>query len=345
MTVLHDSPPIITMKSTLSPRELALAIGVSESTLKRWIDAGRIDAQRTAGGHRRVPVEEAVRFLRRSGRAPEKPDQLGLFPLAGRGLDQTAEQFYELALAGRGAEACRLLLSAWVAGSELAELCDEVLAPTMVRVGEAWDGATAGVYVEHRATSIALQALDRLTPFLDLAPESGAAPVALGGAVAGDPSVLPSLMASAVLTSEGFRTVDLGANTPVQAFAEAVDDVAPTLVWMSVSYLADEARQPQEIRQLVARLTGRGVGVLLGGRVVGQLGIAPSALVRVGGSMGELVKLARELLDSTRRAEPRGPRSSGPNGSSGHGPNGSNGSSNGNGQSPPPTTPYRNAFS
>jgi MerR family transcriptional regulator, light-induced transcriptional regulator len=51
----------------LSPKALAAAIGVSESSLKRWADEGRLAAERTAGGHRRIAVAEAVRFVRRRG--------------------------------------------------------------------------------------------------------------------------------------------------------------------------------------------------------------------------------------------------------------------------------------
>jgi excisionase family DNA binding protein len=55
------------MQNTLSPRELAAAVGVSESSLKRWADEGRVKVARTAGGHRRIELAEAVRFIRQSG--------------------------------------------------------------------------------------------------------------------------------------------------------------------------------------------------------------------------------------------------------------------------------------
>ena len=57
------------MKPLLSPRELAQAIGVSESSLKRWADAGQIRVARTAGGHRRISIADAVRFIREADRA------------------------------------------------------------------------------------------------------------------------------------------------------------------------------------------------------------------------------------------------------------------------------------
>ena len=66
------------MKRLLSPKELADAIGVSESSLKRWADAGRLQVARTEGGHRRIPIAEAVRFIRDTGAVVVRPDLLGL---------------------------------------------------------------------------------------------------------------------------------------------------------------------------------------------------------------------------------------------------------------------------
>ena len=46
------------MKTTISPRQVARAIGVGESTLKRWCDRGLIPMLKTAGGHRRLAVSD-----------------------------------------------------------------------------------------------------------------------------------------------------------------------------------------------------------------------------------------------------------------------------------------------
>src|SRR4051794_17870331 len=65
-------------KTLLTPKELADAIGASESSLRRWVDGGRLRISRTAGGHRRIPVEEAVRFIRETGATLVRPEMLGL---------------------------------------------------------------------------------------------------------------------------------------------------------------------------------------------------------------------------------------------------------------------------
>ena len=47
-------------RAFLSPRNLAAAVGVSESSVKRWADEGRIRTALTPGGSRRIQLREAV---------------------------------------------------------------------------------------------------------------------------------------------------------------------------------------------------------------------------------------------------------------------------------------------
>jgi excisionase family DNA binding protein len=65
---LADAEP--TMTGTITLGEAAAALGVSASTLRRWEDAGRIQAIRTSGGHRRFTVAEVSRLNAERGTAP-----------------------------------------------------------------------------------------------------------------------------------------------------------------------------------------------------------------------------------------------------------------------------------
>ena len=52
------------MKKLMSTTEAAQICGVHQTTIIRWIDAGRLDAQKTPGGHRRIVLGDLVRFMR-----------------------------------------------------------------------------------------------------------------------------------------------------------------------------------------------------------------------------------------------------------------------------------------
>lgn len=51
----------------VSPTDAAELLGVSESSVRRWIDAGLMKAYRTIGNHRRVELEELRRFALERG--------------------------------------------------------------------------------------------------------------------------------------------------------------------------------------------------------------------------------------------------------------------------------------
>ena len=112
MAVQHD---------LLSPKEIAQAIGVSESSVKRWTDRGLLKASRTVGGHRRIPLTEAVRFIRERGAPVVKPEILGL-PTSPPPTDDPAASFQSFLLKGKAAEARGWLLSAYISGASLATL-------------------------------------------------------------------------------------------------------------------------------------------------------------------------------------------------------------------------------
>lgn len=58
------------------------ALGVSASTLRRWVEAGRITALRTPGGHRRFRADEVNRLATQGGSAPVNPAAAPAVPLA-----------------------------------------------------------------------------------------------------------------------------------------------------------------------------------------------------------------------------------------------------------------------
>lgn len=74
------------MSQLLAVRDAARQLGVTYSTLKRWIHEGSIRSVKTKGGHHRIPGEEVGRLLAAQGAfAPLSPTAHGvLVTLSGR---------------------------------------------------------------------------------------------------------------------------------------------------------------------------------------------------------------------------------------------------------------------
>ncbi len=51
-------------RKNLSTFDISRLLGVDPGSVANWIDAGMLKAHRTPGGHRRVTIEDLIRFLR-----------------------------------------------------------------------------------------------------------------------------------------------------------------------------------------------------------------------------------------------------------------------------------------
>lgn len=271
----------------LSPRDLADALGVSESSLKRWVDAGKIAAFRTEGGHRRILVAEAVRFIRDSGTPVARPDLLGLPEVATPQRAATTTELLPFLLEGDVTGARAFLLTRYLAGSSIAELADGPIRAAMHALGELWRHEESGIFVEHRGTDTCLQAISYLRHMID-APAN--APLAIGAGPEDDPYMIPPVLAAMVTTVAGFRTVNLGPDTPLAALQAAVIHHRPRLVWISAS----SPLNPSRARAIVRWLATLDTLTIVGGRHGSMLADAPN--VRYLDTMTDLASAAARFV-------------------------------------------------
>lgn len=283
----------------LSPKDLAAAIGVSESSLKRWVDSGRLVVERTAGGHRRIPYQEAVRFVRAEGYRVQDPACFGVLCRHGQDdLNSLENAVFEALLAGDASRCRSLITTAYLAGASAASLCDGALRSAMARLGELWKHGEDGIAVEHHATCICIQIVEQLRMFQP--DPATTAPVAVGGGTTADPYLLPSQMASVVLNECGYRAMNLGPHSPNAVLLAAVAKYRPTLVWLSLTSIADVGICAQSVRELAASLAG--IPLVVGGRHAASVALIAGPTVHVVGSMCELAAFSRALV--LRRPSP-----------------------------------------
>lgn len=284
------------MNLFLSPRDLGKAVGVSESSVKRWIDAGRLQAHRTAGGHRRVALSEAIRFIREAGLPLVHPELLGFRDLpsadAGALAVHRGEQLLRLLREGESAEVCGLLLSWYLDGTRIAELADGPLCSSLSALGELWRHGDEGIVIEHRATDICLQAVTQLRLLLPAAGEE--APLAVGGSP--DLDLFGSQLASAVIAEAGWRSINLGAQTPPDILARAVEDLRPRLAWLSLTHLESADGLGSRIGCLLDVLDRTDGILIVGGRSRHRAGLPSHPRLHQGDSMADLAGFASGLL-------------------------------------------------
>jgi len=255
-----------------SPRKVAEALQVSESSVKRWCDSGAISTLCTVGGHRRITLDALRQFLRDSKRALLRPEVLGLPVLPPSrqvrvaGSDEpTCRQFRD-ALADGDESLCRRLLFDQIdRGATRSEAAERLITDAMHGFGEAWDCKQLDVYQERRGCDIALRLIYELRSTLP--PPEEQAPVAIGGAPEGDPYQLPTALVELTLREVGWDATSLGNHLPVDSFIQAAHDYRPQLFWLSVSAISDAERFIADETRLAASL-GEDVPLLIGGRAL-----------------------------------------------------------------------------
>ncbi|MFO0912273.1 MAG: helix-turn-helix domain-containing protein [Pirellulales bacterium] len=240
------------MKQSLTPKQVARAIGVSESSLKRWCDRGLLPFTKTAGGHRRLTIDHVLEFLRRERFELVEPEVLGLPVSTGRGtlvLDRARSTLLE-ALTHGDEEACtRIVFDLFLGGVPLATVCDEVLARAFELVGAGWQCDTLNIYQERRACELCLRVLNQLSSAI--VPPRVDAPVAVGCTGPGDNYALPTRMIELVLRDAGWHATSLGCNLPFAAMTAALRDARPQVFWVSVSHVDDEDLLAAGCRELL----------------------------------------------------------------------------------------------
>jgi excisionase family DNA binding protein len=286
----------------LSTLQAAQALGVSVSTVKRWVDEGVLPAHRTAGGHRKLRRAEVL-ALARQGELPHG-DLAVLGETAARGraadLQVAAAALQKALLEGQGAEVRAIIRHAYGTGVAVETLADRVIAPALAAVGHGWETARIDVWQEHRGTQLCAAALYDLKDDLEARAERHR-PVAVGGAPEGDPYLLAPLLAQLVLLDAGWEAVNLGPNTPLSSLAKALRELRPRLLWLSASYLADAAAFIEGYQDLYRTAEQQGVAVALGGQALAEPIRSAILYTTHGDGLSHLAAFARTLHPRPKR--------------------------------------------
>jgi len=225
--------------------EAARRLGVTPVTIQRWADQGVIAAERTAGGHRRIPVAEVSRLLTssRAAKSGEVADWVATLMTA------DADRIHAA------------LAEARMRAQNWATIADEVAA-AVNEIGRSWEDGDCAGFEEQMASEALRRAAIRCVAGV---PRPPAAPAALLLTVENDRHTLGLSLAELVFAERGWRTLWVGEGPPRSELEAMVDALKPDLVAASASlFFATPELRPYQ-RTLVRLAITRGFPLLLGG--------------------------------------------------------------------------------
>jgi excisionase family DNA binding protein len=255
-------------EQTVSPKQVARAIGVSESSVKRWCDKGAIATVRTGGGHRRIALAAVLAFLRENKHELLHPDILGLPATSGSigwVVERAKERFEQTLLDGNEAGCFHVLLDQYLAGRTVSEIGDQIVAQAFHSIGAKWACGAIDVYHERRGCELCIGALVQMRSLLP--PPGQNAPVAIGATITGDQYAIPGLLVDLVLRENGWQSTWLGGNLPIASLIEAVRQNTPAMIWLSLSHIAEEEEFLTDYRDLHMALPKK-TAIIVGGRAI-----------------------------------------------------------------------------
>ena len=235
--------------ASLTTKDVARLLLVSEATVKRWADDGLLLPQKTVGGHRRFSIESIAHLRREHGVAPaaQSPTKAAAKKIV-PGRLPSAESFSAVLLSDNEAEATAQLIDAYLQNHALASLFDETITKAMHRVGDLWFNGTITIADEHLATRVILSALQKLRSIV--VPAQATRLKALSCGIEGDLHELPIHLAEIIFESEGWDISNLGPNTPLFTLRDMVAREKPDLVCISARSIIDLDRATTEYAQL-----------------------------------------------------------------------------------------------
>jgi MerR family transcriptional regulator, light-induced transcriptional regulator len=203
--------------------EAARELGVHYQTAYRWVREGALRAVKVGKSYR-VERRDLDRFAQRRerGTAPR--------PLQVRDWDHQVERLYAALREGEERVANELVDRLVGGGVSPVELCDELLAPALHRIGEEWASGANTVADEHRATAICERLLARLP-----ARRTRVRGTVVVAAPAGEHHALPAHMAAIALRYDGWRVHDLSTDVPSGDLAAFLQRERPALLVLSTT--------------------------------------------------------------------------------------------------------------
>lgn len=287
----------------LSPKKAAKVLGVSESSVKRWCDAGHLQVVKTSGGHRRISVEVLMAFARSKGHILQNPQLIDMPALrsapSGESQEELLPRLNRYLASGVEDSVRSILVSSWMSGKPLSNIFDTLVGPAFATIGHQWEAKEIEIYEERRACLIVERSFADMRRLVG--PSKPGAPIAIGCTLEKDPYSIPTAMCELTLRELGWNAENLGTWQPLESMTQAVKKLTPRLFWLSISKIDDMDEFLNTMKELSRVTEASSCALIIGGRAIWDPALRQK--IEFSGycdSMKQLSKMARQIHDVSK---------------------------------------------
>jgi MerR family transcriptional regulator, light-induced transcriptional regulator len=255
----------------LSTQELSHLMDVTETTIKRWADNGKINCIKTPGGHRKFLMKDVIAFAEQNGYAIS-----GLKTSKFQGKERDSIEFavythnygmisdivQGMVLNGEQQLLIELFRYLYRNHIYFPTIVDEIIRPVLVKIGDLWMQGKVSVNQEHIASQAIIETLITLQPELYQKEPNGRK--ALCACPEGELHEIGLRSIAFSLRGEGWDVIYLGPNTPLVGIQSLIRETKPDLVCLSITHQSNIA-SIKEIQEIGKRVQAYGGKFLVGG--------------------------------------------------------------------------------
>ena len=246
------------LPNSMTLHEVAEMLGVHYMTVYRYVHEGHLPA--TKNGTSWVVQASDVRNFRRG------VDQAVAPPNGGKKVAPWSERILALLIDGNESGVVKLMESVLRSGNDLYFVYLDVLVPAMNAIGVKWHAGEIDVFVEHRATGIATRSAAKIgARFSKRGVHKG---TVLVGSPKGEQHVLGSQLLSDLISMEGWKVDNLGADVPADSFVTAVVHVADVVAVCIASTMPETLLTMSETITKIKKASNNLIPCFVGGAAV-----------------------------------------------------------------------------
>ena len=283
---------------------VARRTGLTVDVLRAWEKRYQVVEPGRSGGGRRLYSDddiERLRLLRRASRAGRRIGQVSALdteslaslaredereeveagPERAAGEATAAELFLKTCLAAMerfDAQALEEALTRALLTLNAQTVIENIAAPLMRRIGDAWSHGDVRPAHEHMASAVLQRVVGKLIEAVQ--PSAGAPNVVVATPV-GQLHEFGALFAAATAAAQGWRVIYLGTDLPAEDIATAVRETGAEAVALSIVYPSEDPEFDGELKEL-------------------RLSLPPAVPVLVGGAGTQSCKLTLDQIEAVQ---------------------------------------------